>query len=94
MGNKIKFDIDSDWFNVSIKRDTVNAPVNAPVNRLNKLLDLVKSDNKITISKIAKKLDVNEKTIKRDISKLKESGKLKRIGSDKGGHWEVVWEGI
>ena len=35
-------------------------------------------------------MTVNEKTIKRDITKLKEKGILKRIGPDKGGHWEIV----
>ena len=47
-------------------------------------------NGKITIPEIGKELKVNEKTIKRDIEKLKESGKVKRVGPDKGGHWEVV----
>ncbi len=39
---------------------------------------------------MAEKLDVNEKTIKRDVVKLKQKGLLKRIGPDKGGYWEIV----
>jgi len=33
---------------------------------------------------------VTEKTIKRDIEKLKKEGKLNRIGPDKGGYWDVT----
>lgn len=66
-----------------------DVPVNVPVNRLNKIIELMKSNNKITILKLAEICKVNEKTIKRDISKLKDAGKLKRIGPDKSGYWEV-----
>ena len=46
-------------------------------------------NNKITIPELAKVLNVNEKTIKRDIEKLKKNKKIDRIGPDKGGHWEI-----
>ena len=67
-----------------------NVLENVPENRLIKISQLMKSNNKITIPEIAKELNVNEKTIKRDIDKLRESGKIKRIGPDKGGYWEVA----
>jgi ATP-dependent DNA helicase RecG len=35
-------------------------------------------------------LGVTDKTIKRHIKTLREQGRLKRVGSDKSGHWEVV----
>ena len=37
----------------------------------------------------ANKLDVADKTIKRDIVKLKEQNRLIRVGSLKSGYWEV-----
>ena len=67
-----------------------NVPENVPENRLIKISQLMKSNNKITIPEIAKELNVNEKTIKRDIDKLKDSGKIMRIGPDKGGYWEII----
>jgi len=33
---------------------------------------------------------VTERTIERDISALKKQNKLKRIGSKKFGHWELL----
>ncbi len=35
---------------------------------------------------------VNERTIKRDLAKMKKLGILRHVGSTKGGHWEVVKE--
>ena len=67
-----------------------NVPENVPENRMRIIFDLIKNNKKITVSVIAKKISVNEKTVKRDIAKLKQKGILKRIGPDKGGYWEVV----
>ena len=64
--------------------------INVPENRLEIVFDLIKKNKKITIFLIAKKLSVNEKTVKRDIAKLKQKKLLKRIGPAKGGHWEVL----
>jgi len=50
----------------------------------------MRSNENITISELAQQFKVNKKTIKRDIIKLKKERKIKRIGSDKGGHWEIV----
>ena len=33
---------------------------------------------------------VSQITIKRDVEKLKQQNKIKRIGSEKSGHWEIV----
>ena len=32
--------------------------------------------------------------VEKNIRELKASGRLKRVGADKGGHWEVVAEDI
>jgi len=66
-----------------------NVPVNVPVNRLEKIKEIIQKNNKITILEIASELNVNEKTIKRDIDKLKKESILKRVGSDKKGYWEI-----
>ncbi len=79
--------------------DTVNAPVNEPVNALVKLnntqkliIKLMRENNQITQIELSKELKVNESTIKRNISKLRNKGMLRRIGSDKNGYWEVSSE--
>jgi ATP-dependent DNA helicase RecG len=66
-----------------------NVPENVPEKRLEKILENMSKDERVTIPSLARLLGVNEKTIKRDIERLKAEGRLKRIGPDKGGRWEV-----
>ena len=35
-------------------------------------------------------LGINRSAIQKHLSNLKAAGRLRRIGPDKGGHWEVV----
>ncbi len=98
-GNKVEFFF-SDAFRIEIYSNTSeknvpenvpgNVPENVPENRELKILDIVKLNSKVTIGELADILEVDPKTIKRDITKLKKEQLLKRIGPDKGGHWEVV----
>jgi len=44
----------------------------------------------MTRSDIALQLSKSENTIKEHLAKLKAEGRLKRIGSDRSGHWLVV----
>ena len=64
-----------------------NAPENVPEKRLRVIMELIKSDTGISMLVLAKKIGVDHKTIKRDITKLKTRGLLKRIGPAKGGYW-------
>ena len=67
----------------------INVPKNVPIKRQEKILDLIKNKSDITIEQLAKLCDVSDKTIKRDINKLKEQGLLQREGSLKSGSWIV-----
>ena len=53
------------------------------------ILSEIELDNTITIKQLSNKLIFGTTKIKSDIAKMKELGIIKRIGSDKGGHWEV-----
>ncbi len=55
-----------------------------------KILDLILKDNKITIMQICKKLDMSESGVKKVIKKLKDEKRLQRVGSLKGGSWQVL----
>ena len=43
-----------------------------------------------TSSSLAEYFAVNERTIRRDLQYLQKQGIIRRVGPDKGGHWEVV----
>ncbi len=55
-----------------------------------RILDLLTLDSHLTIADLSMSLDVSARTIERNLSALQESGRLRRIGPDKGGRWEVV----
>ena len=69
-----------------------DVPDNVPDKRRAKIITLIKDNNKIIISEISIKLKVNEKTIKRDIEKLKQEGKINRVGPQTGGrgYWKIL----
>jgi len=55
-----------------------------------KIINLIKNNPNITIFEMALLINVTERTIERNISKLKKQGILRRIGSDKDRHWKIV----
>ncbi|MFT3755710.1 MAG: winged helix-turn-helix transcriptional regulator [Pseudoxanthomonas sp.] len=56
------------------------------------ILRLLGKRPKLTVSELADELDKSEITVHRAIRALRESGRLERIGPDKGGHWKVIGE--
>ena len=53
-------------------------------------MELIKDNPVITRHEIADALGMSVAGVDKNISKLKALGHLKRIGSKKGGHWEIV----
>jgi len=90
--DNIKLKFETNGYFIIIFGFKNNVPENVPERRIENIKELMRKNNKITITQIAERLNVNEKTIKRDIDKLKELEIIKRIGPDKGGHWEVFDE--
>jgi len=77
------------------KNASVNAPENAPVNIRDlktpeAIIALIQQNPQITRQQMADTMAKDLRTIGRSIAKLQQAGKLKRIGSDKAGHWEVM----
>jgi len=50
----------------------------------------MKSNKYTTISKLSKIAGISERKIKENIRILKNKGIIRRIGPDRGGHWEIV----
>jgi ATP-dependent DNA helicase RecG len=55
-----------------------------------KIMELMQGDLSITIGDLARNAGITDRTIEKQIEKLKAIGRIRRIGPDKGGHWEVV----
>ena len=74
-----------------VKRENVprSVPKNVPLKRLEMIIEQIKKNRNITIAELANILNVSDKTIKRDIAKLKQENKIARVGSLKSGYWEI-----
>jgi len=60
-----------------------------------KILVLIKTDPRITQKELMNKTRLTRRGVEWNLKKLKDEGRIKRIGPDKGGHWEVVrWKCI
>ena len=67
-----------------------NVPVNVPVKRKDEIIKKLLFNPNLTAEELATTFSVTAKTIKRDFTALKNEGRIKRVGSDKTGYWEVV----
>jgi predicted HTH transcriptional regulator len=55
-----------------------------------KILELMEREPTITIPLLSLEIGVTPRAVEKQISKFQKEGLIKRIGPDKGGHWEVV----
>ena len=54
-----------------------------------KILVLIQDNPKITQKDLMIKTGLTRRGVEWNLKKLKDTGRLRRIGPDKGGHWEV-----
>ena len=55
-----------------------------------KILSAIRQDPSIGTQEMADLIGVERSTVARAIAKLKSSGRLRRVGPDKGGYWEAL----
>jgi ATP-dependent DNA helicase RecG len=65
-------------------------PRQTPQKTPDAILELLRGQPGLAFSEIAPLLGKSESAVKRAVRKLRESGRLQRIGPDKGGHWKVI----
>ena len=74
--------------NVTDVTDNAHAYKDANDRRM-RLVDIIRTNAKVSISELAKLAGVSRRTILRDIEILKTEDKLQRVGSEKAGHWII-----
>jgi predicted HTH transcriptional regulator len=57
---------------------------------INHEIALIQENSETSSRELAAHLGITERAVKKQIAILKTIGKLRRIGPDKGGHWEVA----
>ncbi|MBI4882150.1 MAG: putative DNA binding domain-containing protein [Planctomycetes bacterium] len=61
-----------------------------PQSTSDAILELLRQQPELTFAQIATLLRKSDSAVKRAVRKLRESGRVQRIGPDKGGHWKVI----
>ena len=81
--------------------DTVNSTVNGTVNKTvelnnagaaiaDKIIEAITANSRITYDGLSAAIGMSRRTISREVKALLQQGTIRRVGPDKGGHWEVV----
>ena len=58
-------------------------------DQIKMILELIKEKPQISRSKISHKMGLHESSVKRRLKMMVDKGIIQRIGSDKGGHWQI-----
>jgi len=56
------------------------------------IIEIINKNSKISMTQLAEKLSISRTAVQKNIKFLKENGYINRIGSAKGGYWEVLDE--
>jgi ATP-dependent DNA helicase RecG len=81
----------SDGFVVTVSdSEKENDTENVTEKRQKRIIEIIKSNPKITTAELSEKLAVTRITLHSDLEKIKEAGRIKRIVLDKGRYWEVL----
>lgn len=55
-----------------------------------KIIEMIDKNSKISMTELSEELGISRTAIQKNIKFLTENGYMKRVGSAKGGHWELL----
>jgi len=58
--------------------------------RSEKILALLRSEPRLPARLLAERLGISPRAVEKQLAKLREQWRLRRIGPAKGGHWQVM----
>ncbi len=70
--------------------ETPNAATGSSQGTVEKILSAMKGNPSITQQQLAKTTGLSRRGVEWQLNQLKAKGFIRRVGPDKGGHWEVL----
>jgi ATP-dependent DNA helicase RecG len=70
--------------------DDVDVDIGGDMSHVTKILKILTAEPDATQVRIAEFTGLSTRTVSREIKSLRDSGKIRRIGSDRSGYWELV----
>ena len=77
-------------FRIKFERSKIETTQKTTKKTTQKIIDLILKNPKVTRKELSEQIGISEDGIKYNLIKLAKSGKIKRIGPDKGGHWVII----
>ena len=69
----------------------INGGINGGINEVQKrILSIISKNPYITQKDISLLLEISLRTVERNVANLREKNKIRRIGSNKNGYWEII----
>ena len=71
----------------------ISSPIGSPISSpktWDRILKLIKENREISATEMGKVLGITKRAVIKQTNALKEAGKLRRVGSAKGGYWDVL----
>ena len=75
---------------VETPSDVVENVVENKDNVVENILESISKDPSISTKELAGTYSLSERQVQRIMTRLKEKGLIRRVGPDKGGHWEII----
>lgn len=74
--------------------DTINENAREKTREKNKtrekIIQAIKNKPDITTAELSSLLEISSKGVEWQLRELKKKGVIRRVGADKGGHWEII----
>ena len=76
---------------IGLRESTLKGTLKSTLKGTQKnIVDIILNNPDVTISQIAARLGLNPRGIDKHLKRLRDQGIIRRVGPDKGGHWEVI----
>jgi predicted HTH transcriptional regulator len=82
--------VGKDLNDVEKPSDVVENVVENKENVVENILASISKNSTISTKELAAMCSLSERQVQRIMAKLKKQGVIRRIGPDKGGHWEII----
>ncbi len=71
-------------------KDTLKSSVESSVESSEKILTRLRANGKLTALQLSENLGLTKRAVEKQFAALKAAGRIRRIGPNKGGRWEVM----
>jgi len=72
-----------------VKTPGESSPISSPKTE-DQIIEFLRQNGSITTKKLGEAIGISKRTVLKQIDKLKGQSRLRRIGSTRGGYWEII----